>query len=230
MKYSILIVEDEFKISDVIKSYLEKENFNVYQAFNGEEALYKFKEFVPDLIILDLMLPDFSGEEVCKKIRKSSNVPIIMLTAKTQENSILNGFNIGIDDYMTKPFSTMQLVARIKAVLKRTYQNVNHNIIFGDNDLEIDFEKHEVKKKGVNIKLTPAEYKLLVTFVNFKDKVYTRDELIDLVLSDDFEGYERVIDTHIKNLRQKIEDDSRNPKYIITVFGIGYKFGGNNEI
>lgn len=230
MKYSILIVEDEFKISDVIKSYLEKENFNVYQAFNGEEALYKFKEFVPDLIILDLMLPDFSGEEVCKKIRKSSNVPIIMLTAKTQENSILNGFNIGTDDYVTKPFSTMQLIARIKALLKRTYTSENNNIVFGDNDLEIDLEKHEVKKNGINVKLTPAEYKLLITFVNFKDKVYTRDELIDLVLSDDFEGYERVIDTHIKNLRQKIEDDSRNPKYIITVFGIGYKFGGNNEI
>lgn len=230
MKETILIIEDEIKISEVIKSYLEKEKYIVYQAFNGEEGLELFKEKTPNLIILDLMLPDIPGEEICKTIRKTSNIPIIMLTAKTQEHDILNGLNIGSDDYITKPFSPRQLVAKVKAFLRRADNFSSKQISLNSGDLKIDLEKYEVKKEEKNVFLTPIEYKLLTTFINSKKRVYTRGELIELALESNFEGYDRVIDTHIKNLRQKIETDTKNPKYILTVFGVGYKFGGNNDI
>ena len=225
----ILIVDDEVKIAEVVQSYLENNGYTVYKAFNGREALEKFDKFNPSLIILDLMLPDITGEEICKTIRKKSRVPIIMLTAKIDEENILEGLDIGADDYVTKPFSPRQLMARVTALLRRTDEDTALlcNIIsFNDDDLIIDPIKYEVKKSGVPVNLTPNEYKILITLLRYPNKVFSRDELITRVIGSEFEGYDRIIDTHIKNLRQKIETDSKKPIYIITVHGIGYRFGG----
>src|SRR5665647_795429 len=225
----ILIVDDEVKIAEVVQSYLENNGYTVYKAFNGREALEKFDKFNPSLIILDLMLPDITGEEICKTIRKKSRVPIIMLTAKIDEENILEGLDIGADDYVTKPFSPRQLMARVTALLRRTDEDTALlcNIIsFNGDDLIIDPIKYEVKKSGMPVNLTPNEYKILITLLRYPKKVFTRDELITRVMGSGFEGYDRIIDTHMKNLRQKIETDSKKPIYIITVHGIGYRFGG----
>lgn len=226
----ILVVDDEIKIVEVIKAYLEKEGYNVFTAYNGYDAIRLFKEIQPSLIVLDLMLPDISGEEICRLVRVNSNIPIIMLTAKVQEEDILNGFGLGSDDYVTKPFSPKQLVARVNAVIKRVEGNslvANQDIIsVNDGDLTIDITKHEVRKKGKVTYLTPTEFKLLLIFVKSQNRVFTRAELIDKSMDEYLDVYDRVIDSHIKNLRQKIEDNSKEPKYILTVHGVGYKFGG----
>ncbi len=222
----ILIIDDEIKIVEVIASYLRHSGYEALKAYNGSDALRVFEQEAPSLIVLDLMLPDMSGEEICKRIRQTSRTPIIMLTAKVAETDILNGLDLGADDYMTKPFSPKQLVARIQAVLRRT-GDLGHlaNILsFKNNDLVIHLSKHEVLKEGHIVKLTPNEYELLITMIKCSNKTFTRDELITLVLGDDFDGFDRAIDSHIKNLRQKIETDPKNPEYIITVFGVGYRF------
>jgi DNA-binding response OmpR family regulator len=225
----VLIVDDEEKITEVVKSYLEKSGFKVYCAYNGNEALELFDKVNPRLVVLDLMLPDMSGEDICRSIRKKSRVPIIMLTARVEEESILNGLGIGADDYVTKPFSPRQLVARAIALLRRSEDEIMllSNIqSFNSGELIIDSIKHEVKKDGQVVNLTPNEFKILMTLVKYPNKAFTRDELVFLVLGDDYEGYDRTIDTHIKNLRQKIEQDVKSPVYILTVYGVGYKFGG----
>jgi len=229
MLKKILIVDDEVKIVEVVKSYLENSGYSVYEAYNGKEALDKFEKEKPALVILDLMLPDITGEEICKTLRKKSRVPIIMLTAKVEEEDILKGLNIGADDYVTKPFSPRQLVARVEAVLRRTSDALvplSSIISFNNDELVIDTLKYEVKRRGEVINLTPNEYKLLLTMVKYPDKTFTREELIYMALGEDFDGYDRTIDTHIKNIRQKIEIDPKNPKYIVTIHGIGYRFGG----
>lgn len=226
---TILIVDDEEKIVDVVRSYLESSGYDVFEAYNGNDALDIFDKTSPSLVILDLMLPDLSGEEICKIIRKKSRVPIIMLTAKVQEESILKGFNIGADDYVTKPFSTRQLLARVTALLRRTSNesSVLSNIVtFNNNELSIDFLKYEVKRNDEIINLTPNEYKILALMVKYSLKTFTREELIYLALGEDYEGNDRTMDTYIKNLRQKIEVDTKNPRYILTVHGVGYRFGG----
>ncbi len=225
----ILVVEDETKIAEVVKSYLENSGYTVYTASKGEEAFELFEQLHPSLVILDLMLPDMSGEEICSWLRKKSRVPIIMLTAKIEEQDIINGLELGADDYVTKPFSPRQLVARVEALLRRTGEDaapLASIMSFYQDDLVIDYYSHEVKKSGTVVNLTPNEFKMLVTLAKYPQKVFTREELILMVIGEDFDGYDRIIDTHIKNLRQKIETDSRNPKYIITVHGVGYKFGG----
>jgi len=225
----VLVVDDEEKITEVVKSYLEKSGFKVYCAYNGNEALELFERVNPKLIVLDLMLPDMSGEDICRSIRKKSRVPIIMLTAKVEEESILNGLGIGADDYVTKPFSPRQLVARVIALLRRSEDEtmpLSNSLSFNDGELTIDSIKHEVKKDGQVVSLTPNEFKILMTLVKYPQKAFTRDELVFLVLGEDYEGYDRTIDTHIKNLRQKIEQDVKSPGYILTVYGVGYKFGG----
>lgn len=225
----ILIVDDEEKIAAVIKSYLEKSGFKVYCAFSGNEALELFAKINPKLIVLDLMLPDMSGEDICRSIRKRSRVPIIMLTAKVEEESILNGLGIGADDYVTKPFSPRQLVARVIALLRRSEGEIiplSNVQSFNDGELLVDSIKHEVKREGQVVNLTPNEFKILMTLIKYPQKAFTRDELVFLVLGEDYEGYDRTIDTHVKNLRQKIEKDVKSPRYILTVYGIGYKFGG----
>ncbi|MFO7295427.1 MAG: response regulator transcription factor [Clostridia bacterium] len=225
----ILVVDDEVKIVEVVKSYLENRGYSVDVAYSGKDALDKFEKVNPCLIILDLMLPDIPGEEICQMIRRRSRVPIIMLTAKVDEEDILRGLNIGADDYVTKPFSLRQLVARVEAVLRRVSDDpvpLSSIISFNNGDLVIDTLKHEVKKNGNTVNLTRNEYKLLMTMIKYPDKTFTREELIRMALGDDFDGYDRTIDAHIKNIRQKIESDPKNPKYILTVHGIGYRFGG----
>lgn len=226
----ILVVDDEEKIVEVVRSYLENSGYTVYAAFSGSQALEMYDKINPSLIILDLMLPDLSGEEICRKIRRRSSVPIIMLTAKVEEEDVLKGLDIGADDYVTKPFSPRQLVARVGALLRRVSGEtlpLSGVLSINDGALVVDTLKHEVRKGQNIINLTPIEYKLLSTLVKYPSKVFTRDELIVLVFGEDFEGYDRTVDTHIKNLRQKIEDDSKNPQYILTVHGIGYRFGGD---
>lgn len=228
-KKKVLIVEDEPKIVEAVMAYLKKSGYNPFVAYDGEKALTLFHNVSPDLVILDLMLPKISGEEVCKTIRRNSRVPIIMLTAKVSEEEMITGLNIGADDYVTKPFSPRELMARISSLLRRTDQGVSplfHTMSWNDNDLEIDLNNHTVKKSGMEISLTPIEFKLLCVLIKYPKKTFTREELIGVVLGTDYEGFERTIDSHIKNLRSKIEDDTANPRYILTVRGIGYKFGG----
>ncbi|WP_024834349.1 response regulator transcription factor [Ruminiclostridium josui] len=225
----ILVVDDEAKISDVVKSYLEHAGYKVFTAVNGKEAMEGYNDFNPDLIILDLMLPDISGEEICKRIRKNSSVPIIMLTAKVADDEVITGLDIGADDYVLKPFSPRQLLARVAAVLRRTVREPvedNRKVIFDNGDLAIDTFVHEIRKAGNIINLTPNEYRILVTMARYPKKAFTREELISMALGDDFEGFDRTVDTHIKNIRQKIEDDPKTPKYLVTVHGVGYRFAG----
>ncbi|OLS03657.1 response regulator transcription factor [Tissierella creatinophila] len=224
--HTILIVEDEKNISDVIKAYMEKEGYNTFVAFDGEKAMEIFKEEDISLILLDLMIPKISGEELCSIIRNTSEVPIIMLTAKSDENSKIEGLDIGADDYVVKPFSPRELVSRVKALLRRTYRDnaiLAEKIIFNGN-LEIDKKKFLVEKNGNIIDLTTNEFKVLLALASNPEIVFTREKLIQNALGLGYEGFDRTIDTYIKNIRQKIEDDPKLPKYIITVYGVGYKF------
>lgn len=230
MTETVLIVDDERMIREAISSYLQKKGCKVFQADNGKDACSIFEKETITFVILDLMLPDISGEEICTVLRKKSRVPIIMLTAKTQENDILNGLSIGADDYITKPFSLKELYARMEVILRRVGSELKplaQKFSWNDNDLTIDFEHSEVHKQGQPLSLTPSEWKILSALVRYPKKVYTREELIDLVFGSDFASYNRVIDTHIKNLRKKVETNPRNPVYVKTVHGLGYKFGGD---
>lgn len=225
---TILVVDDEPKITEVVKSYLEKSGYKAVCAYDGREALDLFDRSRPALVVLDLMLPGLSGEHVCREIRARSRVPVIMLTAKTAEEDMLKGLDIGADDYITKPFSPRLLMAKIETVLRRTSSEVvplSRELAFDAGRLVIDSERHEVRKDGEPVSLTPNEYSILFTMASFPTRAFSRDELITHALGDSFGGYDRVIDTHIKNLRQKLEDDSKNPKYILTVHGVGYSFG-----
>jgi len=226
----IFIVDDEKKIVEVIKSYFENNGYIVYAAYNGNNFLDLFDKINPSLVILDLMLPDISGEEICSILRSRSKVPIIMLTAKMDEDDILNGFGLGADDYVTKPFSPRQLVARANALLQRTEPEevtLSYLNSFNEGDLIINSLNYEVKKRNNTISLTPNEYNIILTMSNHPLKIFTRAELISIVLGESFNGYDRAIDSHVKNLRRKIENDPKNPVYILTVHGIGYKFGGS---
>lgn len=228
----VLVVDDELKIVEVVKSFLESKGFTVFFAENGKEALDLFDRENIAIIILDLMLPDMTGEEICMIIRKKSRVPIIMLTAKVEESDMLKGLNIGADDYITKPFSLKALHARIEAVLRRSSTDLiplYNKTSFNNEDLEVDFESHIIKKNQIEVNLTPNEFKILAALIKFPNKVFTREDLINVALGDEFEGYDRAVDSHIKNIRQKIENDPKNPAYILTIYGIGYKFGGESH-
>ena len=227
---TILIVDDENMMREAVASYLEKQGYHVLQAETGTQALSLLEKETVSFVILDLMLPDISGEEICSRIRRQSRIPIIMLTAKTMEDDMLNGLNLGADDYITKPFSLKNLYARIQAEWRRSDHDLKplaEKFSWNAGDLVIDYNRKEVLKKGETISLTPIEWKILSAFTRYPQKVFTRDELIASAFDTDFSGYDRVIDTHIKNLRKKIEDDPKNPIYLCTVHGIGYKFGGN---
>lgn len=226
---TILVVDDEVKITEVIVSYLENAGYRAVCAFDGSQAMELFEKLSPALIILDLMLPDMSGEDICRAIRKKSRVPIIMLTAKVEDADIIKGLEIGADDYLTKPFSPKQLVARVEAVLRRVSTEavpLSDELSFNSGELVIDGLRHEVRKNGRQIQLTPNEYSILMTMAKYPTKAFTREELIQFALGEDFDGFDRVIDTHIKNIRQKLGDDGRTPRYVLTVHGTGYKFGG----
>jgi len=194
----ILIVDDEYKIVDVVKSYLEREGCEVFEAFDGKQALDIFKRINLDLIVLDLMLPDMTGEDICKIIRKKSRVPIIMLTAKIGEGSIVSGLNIGADDYITKPFSPRELMARIIAIFRRVNEEIvplSNIISLKGDDLIVDILKKEIKKNGESVKLTTTQYKLLMTLLKYPHKTFTREELINTTFGEDYEGFNRTIDT-----------------------------------
>jgi len=219
----ILIVEDEAEIADIVRAYLEREGFKVFIAKDGKTALSVLKRGF-DLIILDLMLPDIQGEEICKAIRGDSDIPIIILTAKSDEETKIKGLGIGADDYIVKPFSPRELVARIKALIRRAYNSRRYS--FNNRDLIIDVNRFEVKKGGSLITLTQTEFNLLRYLAEHPDQIFTRLQLVNIILGYDFDGYDRTIDAHIKNIRHKIEDDPREPVYIKTIYGVGYKFIG----
>ncbi|MGM9659743.1 MAG: response regulator transcription factor [Faecousia sp.] len=227
---TILIVDDEPMLREAAASYLEQKGFRVLTAETGSQALTMFERETIHFVVLDLMLPDVSGEDVCVQLRKRSRVPILMLTAKTAEEDQLNGLRLGADDYLPKPFSLKVLHAHIEAILRRSQDELTplvERFSWNGGDLCVDFGKQEVRKQGQIVSLTPNEWKLLTTLSNSPKRVFTRDELIEYAFGDDFDGYDRVIDTHIKNLRKKIEDDPRNPVYVRTVRGTGYRFGGD---
>ena len=231
-KRKLLVADDEEMIREAVASYLESQGYQVFRAENGEEALNILKREPISVVILDLMLPDLPGEEVCVRIRKQSRVPIIMLTAKNVEYDMIHGLDLGADDYITKPFSLKNLSARVQAVLRRSTEDLvplARQFSWNQGDLVIDYDRKEVRKKGEPVALTAIEWKLLAAFTKYPQKIFTRENLIELVFGLDFSGYDRVIDTHIKNLRKKIEDDSKQPVYLCTVHGMGYKFGGTAE-
>jgi DNA-binding response OmpR family regulator len=224
-----LVVEDEAKIAEALRAYLEKAGFAVVEAADGEAGLRSFDETCPDLVVLDLMLPKISGETVCQELRRVSRVPIVMLTAKSGEEDKVSGLTMGADDYVTKPFSPRELLARIQSILRRCGDGISpmyRSLSWNEGDLEMDFESRELKKNGAPVNVTPSEFRILSTLVKYPGRTFTRDELIDSALGMDFDGFERTVDSHIKNLRGKIEDDTANPAYILTVRGVGYKFGG----
>ena len=229
---TILIIEDEEKISMIMKSYFEKEGYKVYQAYDGEEGLKIFNQESIDLVILDLMLPKLSGEEIIKEIRNQSQVPVIMVSAKVEEDNRVDGLRLGADDYVTKPFSPKELVERVKAVLRRIekYNIPRADIIkTSDGRLEMDLEYNRIFKDGKEILLTKNEFQILKTIFSNPNKIYSRDEIIELTFGFDYDAYDRAIDTHIKNIRSKIEDNPKKPMYIKTIYGMGYKSGGIDD-
>lgn len=227
---SILVVDDEIKILEVLISFLESRGFHVFTAEDGYEALDIFEKENISLIVLDLMLPGITGEDICKKIRTKSRVPIIMLTAKVEESDLIEGLGIGADDYITKPFSLKELYARIEAVLRRSSDDLiplSRKSSFHNGDLLVDFEGNMVKKKNEVVSLTPSEFRILSALIKYPGKVFTRNELIEIAMGEDFVGFDRAVDSHIKNLRQKIEDNPKEPEYVLTIHGVGYKLGGD---
>jgi DNA-binding response OmpR family regulator len=227
---SILIVDDEPRIVELVRAYLEKDGFGALCASSGGEALDVFGRFRVSLVLLDLMLPDISGEAVCRRMREGSNVPIIMMTAKAQEECVVAGLALGADDYIVKPFSLKQLVARVRAALRRSGMadglggGKGRRLVCGA--LALDGENRRVERDGEALPLTADEYKLLELFMTHPAKVFTRDEIIDKIKGDDYDGFDRTIDAHIKNLRQKIGDNRREARYVQTVYGMGYRFAG----
>lgn len=227
MNRKILLVEDEKGISSIISSYLQKEGYEVLQAFNGDEALKYFKMHDLDLVILDRMLPLISGEEVLKTIRQLSDIPVILVTAKVEEIDKIEGFQLGADDYVTKPFSPKELMERVRAILRRIRKDpVNTNILSFDNGrLIINLDNYTCKVNGNEVTLTNNEFSILQVLFSKPGKIFTREEIISIAFGDEYDAFDRAIDTHIKNIRQKIEESPREPKYIKTVYGVGYKTG-----
>ncbi|HXX53071.1 MAG TPA: response regulator transcription factor [Thermodesulfovibrionales bacterium] len=223
---TILIVDDEPNIVELVSLYLQRDGFKVETASTGIEALRKQESHIPDMVILDLMLPDIEGEELCRIIRERSDAPIIMLTAKSGEEDRIQGLGIGADDYVVKPFSPRELVARVKAQLRRTRKIARKVLSFNRGTLTLDTENYEVSKRGVPAILTSTEFRILMALAEKPGRVFTRLQLINMVQGYDFEGYDRTIDAHIKNLRQKIEDNPKDSQFIRTVYGVGYKFSG----
>ncbi len=225
---SILVVEDERKIAEIVRAYLEREGYSVRIAPTGSEALTLLKERF-ELVVLDLMLPDMQGEDICRVIREHSDLPVIMLTAKSAEEDRIRGLGIGADDYVVKPFSPRELVARVKALLRRTGKIRKKTYSINGGNLRVDVGNREVFVKGKQIVLTPTEFKILMAFVENSGRIFSRDQLATIAQGFDFEGYDRTIDAHVKNLRHKIESDSKSPEFIRTVYGIGYRFNGTMD-
>ena len=220
----ILIVDDEKEIVRTVRAYLDNEGFKTYAAYDGEQALRAWEEKQPDLIVLDLMLPKLSGIDVTKQIRKKSNTPIIMLTAKAAESDRIVGLELGADDYIVKPFSPRELVARVRAVLRRIEGVGSETEHIVKSELKIDLKTREVRIREEEIRLTSTEFDLLAFLAQHAGQVFTRLQLLHEVQGYTYDSFARTIDTHVKNLRRKIELDARAPQYILTVHGVGYRF------
>lgn len=225
----ILVIEDEAKIVRLIRDYLGKEGYKVVDARDGEEGLAAFRRNEPSLIILDLMLPGLDGLEVAKRVREDSEVPIIMLTAKTEEADRVAGLEVGADDYVTKPFSLRELVARIKAVLRRSDGDLGRSDIIERGSLRIDRDSHQVTLRGEKLDLTPTEFKLLSALAENPGRAFTRKNLLDEIDRYPGENMTRIIDTHVKNIRKKLERKEEQDNFIETVHGIGYRFSKAEE-
>lgn len=223
MKRKILVVDDDKKTVDLIRLSLEKEQFEALVAYEGLEALALIRRESPDLIILDWMLPNVGGLDLCRIVRSELTIPVIMLTARATEDDKLLGLNLGVDDYLTKPFSLRELVARVRVVLRRTYQSEERPATLHFRDLVLDLQAHEVWLRGKAIHLTPKEFKLLETLARSPGRTFSRLELVERVFGLDYDGFDRTIDFHLVNLRKKIEANPDQPAYLQTVYGIGYK-------
>lgn len=224
-KSRILIIEDEPKLAAMTAGFLREEGYDTAVCLDGAGALDEIRRYKPDLVILDVMLPGKSGLEICRAVRQESALPVIMVTAKTEEIDVLLGLELGADDYITKPFSLRQLAARVKAVLRRSGSLLSsHQDLVKYDGLQIDFTAHEVIVAGEKVELTPTEFNILGTLAKNPGRIFSRAQLLEAALGEVYLGYERSIDTHISNLRKKLEVDPANPKYILTVFGVGYKF------
>lgn len=224
MSKTILVADDEERLLSLVRAYLDQEGFQVITARDGREALFAARQAKPDLIILDLMMPEMDGYEFMRLHRQEQNTPIILLTARVEESDRVLGLELGADDYMTKPFSPRELVARVRAVLRRSGQEAPRADVLQAGDLRLDREAHLVTLRGAPVDLTPSEFDLLSALMATPGRAFSRLELLDRVQGTAYEGYERTIDVHVKNLRAKIEEDAHNPRYIETVYGVGYRF------
>ncbi len=227
--FKIMIIEDEKEIRDIVGKYLEKEGYTVRLAGDGFEGLHIFNEFSPHLVVLDVMMPGISGFDVLKEIRLLSEVPVIMLTAKHQEMDRINGFDLGADDYVTKPFSSRELVKRVNAVLRRSYKHLfqHEQLFFGP--FRLNTSDQSLYKNDTLIHLTTKEFQIMEVFFHNIGLLLTRDQLIEKAFGELYDGYDRAIDTQIKKIRQKIENDTKNPVFLKTKYGAGYIFGGNEQ-
>lgn len=228
----ILVVEDDKNIARVVKAYLEGAGYRVIHCEKGKDAIAAALKETPLLVVLDLMLPDISGEQVYQELKDFGDFPIIMLTSKSSEEERVAGFALGADDYVVKPFSPRELLYRVKAVLKRALKKdltEAQQMSFNNGLLTLDGQSYRVKKKGILVNLTPTEFKILFTLASTPQKIFTREDLVENALGYQFEGYERSIDSHIKNIRQKIGDEPRNPAFIQTIYGVGYRFSGKRD-
>lgn len=224
MAQTILVVDDEAKLRQMIRVYLEQENYRVVEAGNGRDALYVAREAKPDLVILDLMMPEMNGYEFMRSFSKESETPVIMLTARVEDQDKILGLELGADDYVTKPFNVRELTARVRAVLRRGQRAANEPDLLRSADIELDRKRVTVKVGERDVELTRSEFELLAVLMGSPGRVFSRLDLLDRMSGDAYEGYERTIDVHIRNLRSKIESDSKHPQYIETVYGMGYRF------
>jgi len=224
MSKKIMVVDDEPRLVSVVEAYLEQEGFDVATASNGQDALFVARETKPDLIILDVMMPEMDGYEFMRAHRREAETPIILLTAKVEDDDKVIGLELGADDYVTKPFRPRELVARVRAVLRRTGQNRPEALVLRASDIALDRERHTVEIGDRYVDLTPSEFDLLAALMSVPGRTYSRLELLDRIQGVAYEGYERTIDVHIKNLRSKVEPEPKEPQYVQTVYGVGYRF------
>lgn len=227
MAKTILVVDDQENLRKMLKDYLTEEGFNILIAENGQSALFVARQGAPDMILLDIMMPEMDGYEFMRAYRRERETPIILLTAKLEETDKVVGLELGADDYVTKPFGLRELVARIHAVLRRTDRDSAASELLHSGSLTLDRERHHVEMDGELVNLTPSEFDLLATLMSAPGRVFSRMDLLQRIQGTAFEGVERTIDVHVRNLRAKIEPDPANPSYIQTVFGVGYRFRPN---
>jgi DNA-binding response OmpR family regulator len=226
----IMIVDDEKDIVDFVKAYLDKEGYPTIEAYDGETALNLWREHKPDLIVLDILMPHLDGLEFCREVRRESRVPIIILSARSEEDDRLSGLDLGADDYMVKPFSPRELVARIRAVLRRHKASLEEGNLMIEGPMVIDLESYQVRVKEEEIPLTPMELSILAVLASYPGRVLSREELIRLAQGEQYGGYDRNIDNHIKNIRRKIKKEARDWSFIETVYGVGYRFQAKKKV